>query len=401
MAPTDEALLSTASERSWQEIVPENLPACRDVFLDALERICRSPDFRTSPRSCEFLRHVVIRSLDGDIASLKERLIGMELLGREASYDTSSDAGVRVRANDVRKRLLRYHAAAGKDAEHALMLPSGSYVPQFLRAVEPPEPEPPHAALPQQPAPQQQALQPTPPPAAERLTLYQLALPMLVAAFLCIVCMRWQMAQEQSFDRFWTHFLGASSAVLYLPPLTANGSRDAVSLQELDEAAPLLDLAGAFHRPLHVDSSSGSQIPRDDNVFSLGVNVAPRLSDDLNPAARNRNQSLLRFSVLHTTGGAVILDRKAETGQPPLAHAALLTIDSGERVLVSISGTDDASVRALVRRLCSARTFPSALAGSFRRGLVTQALFYDFPHSKAVIVRAQRGDLRASVEPIP
>lgn len=55
---------------------------------------------------------VLDRTLHGNVDELKERLIGIALLGREACYDTGSDAGVRVRANDVRKRLAAYYAAS-------------------------------------------------------------------------------------------------------------------------------------------------------------------------------------------------------------------------------------------------------------------------------------------------
>ena len=99
---------------------------------DALQAICESAAFRTSPKSCEFLRHIVNRSLSGDTDELKERLIGMSLLGREATYDTGSDAGVRVRANDVRKRLAAYNVATAGLSSFTFDLPSGSYVPRFL-----------------------------------------------------------------------------------------------------------------------------------------------------------------------------------------------------------------------------------------------------------------------------
>ena len=63
-----------------------------------LERICSAVHFRTSKRACEFLRYVVRVTLDGRVDSLKERSIGIDLLGRDTSYDPSSDAIVRVRA---------------------------------------------------------------------------------------------------------------------------------------------------------------------------------------------------------------------------------------------------------------------------------------------------------------
>ena len=114
-----------------EEIQPDELHRYASALQAAIEVICKSPSFRTSPKSCQFLRHIVRHTLDGNVDELKERLIGIELLGREASYDTGSDAGVRVRANDVRKRLAAYYAACLSELEFSVNIPSGSYVPRF------------------------------------------------------------------------------------------------------------------------------------------------------------------------------------------------------------------------------------------------------------------------------
>ncbi len=112
--------------------------AQRHAAVEAeLERVCGSVHFRTSKRSCEFLRYVVRVTLDGRTDSLKERSIGIDLLGRDASYDPSSDATVRVRANEVRKRLVSYYGSAAAVGVR-ILLPTGSYVPQFSPAVAAP-----------------------------------------------------------------------------------------------------------------------------------------------------------------------------------------------------------------------------------------------------------------------
>ncbi len=64
---------------------------------------------------------------------LKERTIGVELFGRDASYDTSGDSIVRVKANEVRKRLAQYYQEAGARDELRIQLPTGSYVPEIQR----------------------------------------------------------------------------------------------------------------------------------------------------------------------------------------------------------------------------------------------------------------------------
>lgn len=64
--------------------------------------------FRNSPRCQEFLLYVVESTLAGKRDQLKERLIGIQLFGREAAYDTADDPIVRVKANEVRKRIAQY-----------------------------------------------------------------------------------------------------------------------------------------------------------------------------------------------------------------------------------------------------------------------------------------------------
>ena len=97
MAPSTD-VSSPTEELSTRELSGDDLRLFRDPLCASLDALCASEIFRNSPRSCEFIRHVVGRTLDGNADELKERLIGMSLLGRDASYDTGTDAGVRVRA---------------------------------------------------------------------------------------------------------------------------------------------------------------------------------------------------------------------------------------------------------------------------------------------------------------
>jgi hypothetical protein len=73
---------------------------------------------------------VVEQTLEGHEDLLKERCIGLALFGRKADYETAEDSIVRVRANEVRKRLAQYYqrsAATGVQFD----LSVGSYVPQI------------------------------------------------------------------------------------------------------------------------------------------------------------------------------------------------------------------------------------------------------------------------------
>lgn len=89
------------------------------------EQIVASRAFNRSRRSCEFLEHLVDKTLAGETGNLKERVIGVELFGRDPCYDTGEDAIVRVTATDVRRRLRRFYD--GVQTGLRLELPPGSY----------------------------------------------------------------------------------------------------------------------------------------------------------------------------------------------------------------------------------------------------------------------------------
>jgi hypothetical protein len=92
----------------------------------------QSPPFRSSPQCRELLRYIVLRSLDGEDESLRERVIGVEVFGRPPDYDQSSDPVVRIRAADVRKRIALYYDQPGVDGSPIrVSVPPGSYRASF------------------------------------------------------------------------------------------------------------------------------------------------------------------------------------------------------------------------------------------------------------------------------
>jgi hypothetical protein len=366
--------------QSYTEVPLSELRQCAAGFRDALQTVCDSPAFRTSPKSCEFLRYVVERTLNGDTDELKERLIGMSLLGREASYDTGSDAGVRVRANDVRKRLTAYNAAKPQANNFAFDLPTGSYVPRFYRAttlflqieagkeaigdgIGPYSPEMP-------------------------LPLQRLAAPTLIALFLCVICLRWQIAQEHPFITFWQNVFQGHAVMLYLPPAENSGGHPLVAMQQIQAIAPLLNLAGQFHSQLNFSSD---RTAREGQVLiSVGTSsesgpenkLLQTGTEDLSPP----NPS--RLAVIETAGGRRIFDRTAAKLYPtPGDSAALLTISNGPARSIQIDGTDKASVDFLVRLLCERDTFPEGLADGLADGTTSQVVFPMAPDSPPIVFR--------------
>jgi hypothetical protein len=106
-----------------------------------LQRLLESPTLRGSRRSQLLLRYVVERALAGDLENLKERMIGIQLFGRDAGYDTTQDSIVRVAANDLRKRLAE-HYSKNPAMPVRISLTPGSYVPVFQWCGVDPPPAP-------------------------------------------------------------------------------------------------------------------------------------------------------------------------------------------------------------------------------------------------------------------
>ena len=102
-----------------------------DSVRSALELVISSDAFAGSKQSQDLLRLMVEHALSGELDPLCERRIGVEMFGRPADYDTSSDAVVRVRATEIRKRLAQYYGEVALPPVVRIELPPGSYVPEF------------------------------------------------------------------------------------------------------------------------------------------------------------------------------------------------------------------------------------------------------------------------------
>jgi len=102
------------------------------LVYEELDAILSSYHFKNSKRYPAFLKHIVDSALEGRIADLKERTLGIEVFGRDPDYDTSTDPVVRFSAGEVRKRIAQYYHETGESPRLQIELPLGSYVPEFL-----------------------------------------------------------------------------------------------------------------------------------------------------------------------------------------------------------------------------------------------------------------------------
>lgn len=148
-----------------------------------LNRLLTSPHIRNSKRCQALLKHVVEAHLDGCVERVKERCIGFEVFQRDADYDTSQDSIVRTTAAEVRKRLAQYYLEPEHEHELRLVLPHGSYLPEF-----------------HQPAPVPSVEAPTPVRPRRRWWRW-------VAAAAAVIAVSsgaaWWELRPTDFDRFW------------------------------------------------------------------------------------------------------------------------------------------------------------------------------------------------------
>jgi len=194
-----------------------------------LVSILEGPSFQGSARSRAFLRFVVEETLAGRQDLLKERTIGVAVMGKASGYDTGADSTVRVRANEVRKRLAAHYEAAGPKAAIRIELPPGSYAPKFTAVALP-------AAVEQRPRP----------PA---MLLWQLAVPTLVAVFLSLVAIRGGVESGDAFSRFWDRAMAGRSGIAVVLDAEADGS---ISPAMADAALPIERLSEVLQVPVHL-----------------------------------------------------------------------------------------------------------------------------------------------------
>ncbi|MCK0207232.1 hypothetical protein MWN33_04200 [Starkeya koreensis] len=110
--------------------VPVSVPP--ETVRRALAHVLDSEELRSSPQLSNILRFVVEATLEGRSEAIKGYTIAVEALGRDASFDPQADPIVRVEATRLRRALERYYAGAGAADEIEIVVPRGSYVPQFV-----------------------------------------------------------------------------------------------------------------------------------------------------------------------------------------------------------------------------------------------------------------------------
>jgi serine/threonine-protein kinase len=98
-----------------------------------LNRILASKTFSQVDRLKRFVSFIVLEAVGGRGGELKEYVIGVQVFGKEPSFDPRTDPIVRVQARRLRARLVRYYREEGQHDEVIVDLPKGGYSPVFRR----------------------------------------------------------------------------------------------------------------------------------------------------------------------------------------------------------------------------------------------------------------------------
>lgn len=103
----------------------------RTAILKEMNRVSSHPTFKSSKRCIELLRYLIDRALDGKEDGIKERVLGIEVFGRDANYDTNSDPIVRRTANEIRKRLGQCYFEPHSQSSVRIHMSRGNYLLEF------------------------------------------------------------------------------------------------------------------------------------------------------------------------------------------------------------------------------------------------------------------------------
>jgi tetratricopeptide (TPR) repeat protein len=113
--------------------MPSRHPPDTAEVRAALARILASDGFSGGAQLAAFLRHIVDETIAGRSERIRAYTIGVEALGRPATFDPQRDPIIRVEANRLRQALATYYAGNGADDDIVIEVPRGRYVPLFRR----------------------------------------------------------------------------------------------------------------------------------------------------------------------------------------------------------------------------------------------------------------------------
>ncbi|MGA8429683.1 MAG: hypothetical protein WB729_07670 [Candidatus Sulfotelmatobacter sp.] len=242
---------------SWTPLKEEDKAA----VIQQLERLLQNPHFHKSKRFPVFLKFVVTEALAGRAENLKERTVGVQVFGKDPAYDTTDDPIVRVTAGEIRKRIAQFYQEPGHEQEIKILLPAGSYAPQFCFPEE-------VKSVAIVAAPAHPALELSPADVVSPVPKYAVPSRKLIAGFVVLVAaiggfFAWQALRPSAIEQFWAPFVRSSDPVLFCiadqsqystinlrdaaNPLRQTTLNDHMITVIIDDVSPLVNIAGLLH----------------------------------------------------------------------------------------------------------------------------------------------------------
>jgi hypothetical protein len=319
------------------------------LVRDQLQRTMASDAFRGSKRSRDFLSHIVERTLSGESDLLKERLIGVHLYGKDGAYDTSSDSTVRVRANEVRRRLLQYAEQFGRDEHYRILLPSGSYVPEFRPTAR-------RAPLKQLALPRE--IKSATPPLHKGWLIGPTVAALLLSAF----AFRWMLSPDSLFKEFWRPLVAGNHSLI-LEVETVPGPQSMIPLRSVRPLLRIHDIAHSLGGHAEIVTVGDAPLVSDEHSAQV---LLGRTAGSTLPAPVP-----LRYRIETPAGAPAILDvvsghrygtQGIESGrQESFALVTRITPRSDSPSTLSLNGTDDVAVEAAEELVTDPATLADAL----------------------------------------
>jgi hypothetical protein len=228
-----------------------------------VDQLLADSSFSRSKRYPSLLRYIASRTLDGETDALKERILGIEVFGRNPGYDSTQDPIVRVTVAELRKRIVRYYQDPAHTHELRLDLHPGSYILHF-GAYEDNHAEP---SVPQEPVPSlSDARQPEPqehkPETAASTPVSRHRAKLWLALGLCLLFVTtaalvlFHMHKPDAFEEFWRPLLASKGPILICTadsqgeplmdadnPVQPDPSRQRVPFVSAETLAPVVELA--------------------------------------------------------------------------------------------------------------------------------------------------------------
>lgn len=115
--------------RDHGSLVP-SVPDARcelDAARGQIDRILASDTLRASEVLRRLLRFLADKTFSGEAEHLKEYSVGLDALGKPATYDPRQDSGVRLQASRLRQKLDEYYRTEGNNDPLTIELPRGRF----------------------------------------------------------------------------------------------------------------------------------------------------------------------------------------------------------------------------------------------------------------------------------